>query len=476
MREIVLASPDDREGWRRAARALEQAGVPPDLVTWRVAGEASDLFAEQSQAAADCAPGRPLPKAFLSLTNQILLHRDPQRFALAYRLLLRLRREAGLLACAADPELARAEVLAKAVRRDLHKMKAFVRFRAVTTAGAPETLVAWFEPDHHILHPAAGFFQRRFAALTWTILTPDASVHCAKGELTFGPGASRAEAPDEDALEELWRSYFAAIFNPARLKVKAMTAEMPKKYWRNLPEAQLIKPLIESAEARARTMVQAAPTQPSPAFDSRQRQMQERAPADLKELVQQARGCRLCPHACQATQMVPGEGPVGAPLFFLGEQPGDQEDLAGRPFVGPAGQLLDKALERVGIAREAAYVTNAVKHFKYRPSGKKRLHQRPSSAEIDHCRWWVSQERRLVGPRLIVALGATAAESLYGSPQRVSDLRGQVRRLPDGGALLVTNHPAALLRLRNQDEKREAWRAFLADLSLARDWVAEEAA
>ncbi len=147
------------------------------------------------------------------LYDQILLHSDPERFALAYRLLRRIRREPHLLQVASDPDVARAALLAKAVRRDQHKMKAFVRFRSVEGPSGP-VMIAWFEPDHHVTASVAPFFMRRFATMRWSILTPEASAHWDCASLTFGPGASRADAPSEDALEEHWKTYYAAIFNP----------------------------------------------------------------------------------------------------------------------------------------------------------------------------------------------------------------------------------------------------------------------
>ena len=188
--------------------------------------------------------------------------------------------------------------------------------------------------------------------------------------LAIGPGASKADAPAEDAAEELWKTYFRSIFNPARLKVKAMTAEMPKKYWRNLPEASLIPDLIAGAEKSAREMIERMPTMPAPHHEkfqarhwrNRSEQVEDDG-ADAKtiaELRKAAEGCRRCPLWRDATQTVFGEGPDGARVIFVGEQPGDQEDIAGKPFVGPAGKLFDAVIEEAGIDRSVTYVTNAV--------------------------------------------------------------------------------------------------------------------
>ncbi len=182
--------------------------------------------------------------------------------------------------------------------------------------------------------------------------------------------------------------------------------------------------------------------------------------------------CTRCPLHQHATRVVPGEGPRDAAMMLVGEQPGDQEDLAGRPFVGPAGDVLNKALARVGIDRTRVFVTNAVKHFKFVSSGKRRIHQKPDVAEIDHCRWWLDLERRLVRPRLIVALGATGARGVLGRQVTISRVRGEVMPLADGTSVLVTVHPSYLLRIELEARKRQEWNAFLTDLACARDWVA----
>ena len=193
---------------------------------------------------------------------------------------------------------------------------------------------------------------------------------------------------------------------------------------------------------------------------------------DLDRLAEAEAACTRCPLYRDATQVVPGEGPRDAPLMFVGEQPGDQEDQRGRPFVGPAGEVLMKALDRVGIDRQAAFVTNAVKHFKFVQRGKRRIHQKPDVSEIDHCRWWLDLERELVQPRLIVALGATGARGVFRRQVTISRSRGVVTDTKDGSKALVTVHPSYLLRLGDEADKRREWNAFLDDLKVAKDWLA----
>jgi uracil-DNA glycosylase family protein len=181
-------------------------------------------------------------------------------------------------------------------------------------------------------------------------------------------------------------------------------------------------------------------------------------------LFKEARTCTRCDLYRCGTQTVFGEGPLDAAICFVGEQPGDQEDLAGRPFVGPAGQLFDAALEKAGIDRSTVYVTNAVKHFKFVQRGKRRIHQSPDAGEIQACRWWIDQERELIRPPITVALGGTAARSLFGKVMAIGKNRGSPLSLPDGSEGWITVHPSFLLRIPEEQRRNEEKRRFLADL------------
>jgi uracil-DNA glycosylase len=187
----------------------------------------------------------------------------------------------------------------------------------------------------------------------------------------------------------------------------------------------------------------------------------------LRQLSLAEEGCTRCPLYKGATQAVPGEGPSRAPFMLVGEQPGDKEDLAGKPFVGPAGRMLDEGLRDAGIAREEAFVTNAVKHFKHEMRGKRRLHKRPNNYEVERCKIWLEWERNLVKPLTIVALGVTAARSLTGRTVTIGKVRGKALALADGTLLVVTIHPSALLRVEDADERHAAYRDFVADLKAA---------
>lgn len=472
MKRVRLTSLNDFGEWRLAARALLLQGTHPEDVVWEDPAASVDLFAEPEERPADVATRAVgvVPPRFIELAEAAICHREAMRFGLLYRLLFRLQKDRDLIEVRSDPDISKLYRLASEVRRDSHKMKAFVRFREDEARFA-----AWFEPDHYTLERTAPFFVRRFASMQWAILTPYRSAAWDGERLLFGEGTRKKDAPRADAMEEVWRTYFASIFNPARLKVQMMKSEMPVKYWRNLPEAELIPSLIRGAKRAEEEMVARAATEPPARHmraEARKVEAEEAAEitslADARAAVQD---CRRCPLYEYATQAVFGEGPQNAEVMFVGEQPGDQEDLAGKPFVGPAGKVFDNALDTVGIDRRRVYVTNAVKHFKFEPRGKKRIHSKPNAGEIAACRFWVNLEREFVRPKLVVALGATAAQSLLGKAVTLADLRGKKLELPDGGSLLVTVHPSYLLRLPDREKAAAELKRFEADLRAVKAFI-----
>jgi DNA polymerase len=414
-----------------------------------------------------------VPPAFIKLAGAVICHSDPTRFALLYRMLFRLSADRNLLLMASDSDVVAAQRLAKSVGRDYHKMTAFVRFKELPLpAGVAgrRRFISWFEPDHFIVSRVAPFFERRFNDMDWLIATPKGSASW-DGQ-TLRVTDDPAEKPElRDDTDDLWRIYYASIFNPARLKVKMMTKEMPKKYWKNLPEAELIPSLIANAEASVLDMARREASQPL-AFHHRLQEAAAQAPeppraaaGTLAALKEEARGCTRCDIYCRAPQTVFGDGPVDARVMFVGEQPGDQEDLAGKPFVGPAGKLFNDTLAEVGIDRRSLYITNAVKHFKYEPRGKRRIHQKPNMGEVRQCRWWLTQEMDLVKPKLVVAMGATALFSLTDMRQRLEDVRGEPIAMEDGRVLFVTVHPSYLLRIPDEGRKAEELARFREDMS-----------
>lgn len=431
--------------WRDAARRLASHRIPPQQVTW-ARGAGGDLFGGTPPP--DLAGAHPVrvPQAFAELSRLSLCHRDDQAPALLYQTILRHQSDRAALHNPADPLTRRLAQLARSVRRDIHKMHAFLRFRELPSDAPRRRFAAWFEPDHLIVEAAAGFFARRFADMDWLIATPQGNARFESGALAFDPPGPCPDLP-QDASEALWATYFASIFNPARLHVKAMLSEMPKKYWKNLPETRLIPEMIEQAEHRVRKMRAAAPSSAPARAErilARQQVAQQPAVTTLAEAQAAAMGCRRCALCEAATQTVWGEGNPHAPLMIVGEQPGDHEDLTGRPFAGPAGTLLRGLLAEAGISD--VWLTNAVKHFKFTPRGKTRLHQNPSRGEIMHCRFWLGLERAFVRPRVTVALGASAAFALTGSPAPMQQRRGTVETATDGGPVIITWHPSFLLR------------------------------
>jgi len=350
-RIVTLAHGGDFDGWRAAARALALAGVPVAAVEWRIGEAPADLFGAAGATSPPAPAAFAVPRAFLTLAETAIRHDDPERFALLYAMLLRLRDRPDALDEGGHPLLRRLEAMAREVRRAAIGRKLAAPALTGTQMSQPKTRLS---PAEQAGLAEADAAERRIA-----------------------PGGNRLAA---------WEG-----------------------------------------------------------------------------LLGDAKVCTRCHLYRHATQTVFGEGPLDAAIMFVGEQPGDQEDRAGRPFVGPAGQLFDRALKDAGIDRAAAYVTNAVKHFKFEARGKRRIHSRPQGPEIEACRWWIEQERALIQPALTVALGATAARSLFGKIVTISRMRGSPHALPDeGGEAWVTVHPSFLLRVR--DDKEAEYARFVEDL------------
>lgn len=467
----------DFASWRTTARRLLASETPPDQVVWTDARAESGLLPgvsdEQGTGDAAGGPRSRVPAEFVATAKTVAYHRDELRWPLLYRLLWRLTRgEPHLLHVTTDDDVIRLASMERSVRRDIHKAHAFVRFRSVLDEDGDEQYVAFHRPDHLIVPAIGPWFAKRFPVMAWSILTPDQSVRWDLNVLHYGPGVPASAAPAADELEAFWKTYYASIFNPARVKVAAMKKEMPVRHWRTLPEAELIDDLLRQASPRVEGMMakhkadESKPQKPAAksaaAFVPPSR--------ELPVLKAAARACQGCDLYCHATQVVFGEGPADARIVFVGEQPGDQEDLAGRPFVGPAGQLFDRALQEAGVDRKTLYVTNAVKHFSFVLRGKRRLHQTPKVTEIRACRPWIDTEVARIAPTLVVAMGASAAQSVFGRVTPVQKSRRQVFEHVIGGhrtRVMVTVHPSYLLRLPDEAAKAEAYAEFVDDLRMA---------
>ena len=408
-------------------------------------------------------------RKFISLAQTVGFHRDPTRWNLLYRILWRIAGdEPHLLQITTDDDVLRLHKMEKEVRRDAHKMKAFVRFRKVIRDGV-EYFIAWHRPDHRIVRKVAPFFSRRFKGMNWTILTPDESVVWDQESLKYGDGVPRSAAPDFDELEELWKTYYANIFNPARVKVKMMKSEMPVRHWATLPEADIIADLLTAAPTRVEEMIE----KHEGFAETASAVINLLPPATtLNQLAEAAKGCAACDLYRDATQVVFGQGPVNAAIVLVGEQPGDQEDRAGEPFVGPAGKILNEALASAGIERESIYVTNIVKHFKHTPTqtprGKKRLHQRPNAREIRCCRPWFDAEWELLTEaKVLVCLGATAASAIIGPEFRITKGRGRAVATNYSDQTIATWHPSAILRTPDADAQNQKMQQLVSDLAMA---------
>jgi DNA polymerase len=269
-----------------------------------------------------------------------------------------------------------------------------VRFKKVKDSEG-ERYVAWYKPDHKSIWLGAPFFAARFASMRWSILTPDGSAHWDGHALTFSEGVESPPENGEDGLEELWCKYYGTTFNPARTNVRMMRSEMPERFWKNMPELTNLPVILAKAPERVQNMMDLQNKTPGASGF-----VPERASLrQLREVIPQCRGCELY---TSATQSVFGEGSADARIVLIGEQPGDQEDRASRPFVGPASEVLNRALHEAGIDRTEVYVTNAVKHFAFEERGKRRIHRTPRLSEVTACRPWMEAELAQIAPEFVV--------------------------------------------------------------------------
>jgi probable DNA metabolism protein len=443
------------DSFRERARALLATNAAPRDVTWDDGmGQASLFGGVGADATAPVTPvtasaPSKVPAAFVAKGELAALHSDGDRWDVLYRIVYRLAHgEPELLDIATDPDVARLARLVTDVKHDEHRMHAFLRFRRVPSAGdASESFVAWYEPDHDIVALAAPHFARRYPNMRWVILTPRRTAVWDGASLKLAEGAKRDSAPSPDELEDLFRSYYGAIFNPARTNLALFAKHVPSRFQRAMPEVAITHELAVAAPARSLAM-QNKKVSPSLAFVP--------ARPSYASLVRASKGCEACHLYKNATQTVFGEGPMQSKIVFVGEQPGDQEDVEGRPFVGPAGRVFDQALTDLSIPRDEVYVTNAVKHFKWEPRGKRRIHAKPNAMEVHACQGWLEAELALVKPEVIVCLGATAAQAFMGRTFKITQSRGKVLDgAPWAPKLIATYHPSALLRMMRDPELYE---------------------
>jgi len=429
MHRIVLDSQTDWQGWRSATRALVLAGVPPDEVRWTVRAHADDASSELPGGAG----GFNVARALVDIAAIAFQAREPDRFALLYRLVWRANAGERLAGRPDDPDLRRVQRLAHAVRAEAHRMRTLVRFLPVEA----DRYLGWYVPAHYVLDANAQLMARRFPEVTFSILTPDGSAHCQDGVASFGAG--HAGIADDAALETWWAAHGETLLRESGAGASVPEAEALDEVPRP-PDRPPIGPVV----------------------------LPRHADPQLVEAMDEAGDCRRCHLHEAATQTVFGEGPADAPVMFVGEQPGDQEDVIGRPFVGPAGQIMDRAMEEAGIDRRSVYITNAVKHFKFTPRGRRRIHQTPEAPEIQACRFWLDVEQVRLRPKLLVLMGGTAARAVMGRQVTITRERGRPIRLEDGQMAFVTVHPSFLLRVPDEEAKAREYRAFVRDLDAVR--------
>jgi probable DNA metabolism protein len=496
--------------WRDAARRLLAQQVPPHAVQWSESIESDDLFGaidavEQPRAhygsenagatapvesgtdAPSCADHAPqttqipptpqipqapqtsqtrIPREMLRMLESAACFRATDRFAFLYKLVWRWQNGQHDVLSAADEDGARLHAMVKTIRRETHKMNAYLRFRErAAGSGAPQ-FVAWFEPEHDVLPQVAAHFSRRMGQTTWMIGTPDASMLWDGTTLHAGPPLMHGPEDIADTGEAMWLTYYRSTFNPARLNVSVMQGHIASRYWKNMPEGALVPGMIADAAAGARrdgqtTTVGARQgvTIPISADAAQPRRDQ---PSMLDQ-------CRRCDLWRNATQAVPGVGARTARIMLVGEQPGDQEDLAGMPFIGPAGQVLDDAFRQAGLDRASIYLTNAVKHFKWEPRGKRRLHKTPAQQEIAACAYWLEEELATVAPAVIVALGGTALKAILRDPKATITNRIGTPFQHEGRWIVAVYHPSYILRVPGDAAKAQAMDGLIEGLKQAQD-------
>ena len=471
--EVRLAQSFDQ--WRGAARDLIARRVAPESIQWIAQPGAGDLFAQADAASTSTgaapAPGTNgtnttlhLPRQMMDMLESAACFRAADRWAFLYKVLWRWQLGQREVLSAADVDGARLHAMVKAVRREEHDMHAYIRFRERGAGAGPPRFVAWFEPSHDVLPQVARHFARRMGDVTWMIATPDAALLWDGVQLHAAPSLLRGAADIDDAGEALWLTYYRSIFNPARLNADLMRSHIPSRFWKNLPEGNIVPQMVSSAATGARRTGQSVSvgqrggsTIPIAAGRA---QPQRDAASTLDQ-------CRRCELWRNATQAVPGVGPQQARVMLVGEQPGDQEDLAGRPFVGPAGAMLARAMAEAGMERRAIYLTNAVKHFKWEPRGKRRLHKTPAQGEVQACHLWLEEEIERTKPEVIVALGSTALKSLLEDGRAtMKDVLGAP--FQHGGRWIVTvYHPSYVLRAPDAASREQAYGVIVAGLRAA---------
>ncbi len=458
--------------WRLAARDLIVRRIRPESLQWAGQDGGGDLLSAAPPVVPatvlDVPPAPPphVPRKLMEMLHSAACYRTPDRWSFLYKVLWRWQQGQQEILSMADEDGARLQHMVKAVHHEEHDMHAYLRFRERPPEAGDPRFVAWFEPAHDVLPQVARHFAKRMGKTSWMIGTPEATVLWDGQQLHATGPLMRSAADIDDSGEALWLTYYRSIFNPARLNAGIMHGHIRSRFWKNLPEAAVVPHMVSQAAAGARKVGQldtvgrrTGTTIPIAAEKAAPERQQ---PSSLDE-------CRRCDLWQNATQAVAGQGARHARIMLVGEQPGDQEDLAGKPFVGPAGALLDKAMIEAGVDRKTVYVTNAVKHFKWEPRGKRRLHKTPAQKEVMACHYWLETELEKVAPQVVVALGSTALKSILQSGSVTMKDYMDAPFQHEGRWVVVTYHPAYALRVPSAEARQEAVANIVAALKTAQD-------
>lgn len=445
--------------------------VAPSEVTWletpgdRIGHDLSPSTATARPAREPASPSVPsqegsairVPKPFLELARLVSCHHDPRRWQLLYRVLWRITHgERDLLEFHIDDDVYHLRQMSAAVQLDAQRMQSGLRFHQLEHL-EEDSYIAWFRPEHETLRLVAPFFAQRFQMMNWAIVTPSGSAFWDKKRLQFGPGLPLEQSPSRDQLEQIWHRHCRKWIEAGDLPWPTQSAGVAAPHWALSPETRLGEevfghrskepPMAESTDRKRRSAEDYLPDRPG-----------------LIALQQAARYCQGCDLYQNATQTVFGEGSADAKVMLIGEQPGDEEDITGHPFVGPAGQVLNDALAAAGLDRNEVYLTNAVKHFKNTPRGKRRIHAKPSRGEVMACRPWLESEIFTIEPAIVVCLGATAAQALLGTSFRISKQRGEIFETEWSPKTMATWHPSSILRIPDTDARETRRKELIADL------------
>ncbi len=397
---------------------------------------------------------------FSRFASNVLCHNNQTKFDILYDFYRSYSKNFKIIHNPLEPNLHKLKVFSKQVTRDIHKMQAFVRFNEFSKDGKV-IYVAYHKPDHYILKKNYKFFVERFNTMNWIIFTPYAMLSWNSHQVFYQEQEYHPKTLPEDPFVELWQTYFSNIFNPARVKINAMMKEMPRRYWETMPETKLIPELIRNASTRVESMKLRSRSTRSDA------KIYTEGVASLNDLRIKLLQCNACELCELNTNPVAGAGLPTSQIMILGEAPGDMEEVSGKPFVGPAGNLLGITLKKLGYNIDDFYKTNAVKHFNFRSGGKVRIHKTPSSKHILSCRPWLEKEVELVKPEVIICMGLSAAHSVLGFPVRMETVRSKLHKTGFCNKTFITHHPARILREPDLSKKEALQDQFEQDLQNA---------